>query len=166
MFVLPKIAFVLWLFPSFLAPSHGSALGGTRSAALPVRASGAATAAPSVYASRDGRSFAFAAHKAQRHSGVAARATERELLLLAPRHRLLRRFVDPETGLVKRNVAAHCSRFRGYGRRHHRQRFLCRVWIQPRSPLGHVAVVCHTTAHHVFRLSAYEPRRKSHRTRH
>jgi hypothetical protein len=149
--MISKIAFILWLFPTLLAPSHGS-LGITRSAPLPVRASGAPPAT-------------LAAHKVRRHSGAAARATERKLLLLAPRHRVLRRFVDRATGLVKRNVAAHCSRFRGHVR-HRRQHFLCRVWVQPRPSSSGVSVVCHTTVHHVFRVSAYEHRRRPHRSRH
>jgi hypothetical protein len=145
------IAFILWLFPTLLAPSHHSALGFTHSAPLP------AAGAPPV-------AFAVAAHKVQQHSGVAARATERKLLLLAPRHRLLRRFVDRTTGLVKRNVAAHCGRYRGHVH-HQRQHFLCRVWVQPRPSSSGVAVICHTTAHHVFKVSAYEPRRRRHKTR-
>ena len=143
-----KIAFILWLFPSLLAPSHSPLFGAARIAPPPVRASGASAA-----------TLAFAAQKARPRSGVAARATERKLLLLAPQHRVLHRFVDRTTGLVKRNVAAHCGRFRGKGRRHRRPRhFLCRVWVQPRPAASGVAVVCHTTRRHIFRVSVYEPR--------
>lgn len=94
----------------------------------------------------------------RRSHRAAARAIERKLLLYAPRTRLLARFVDRSLGLVKRNVAAHCTRVWG---RHHRRlpRFRCRVWLQPRSPSTGVAVVCHTR-HKQFRVTAYHRRRR------
>ena len=93
----------------------------------------------------------------RRSHRAAARVIERKLLLVAPRSRLLARFVDRSTELVKRNVAARCTRLRG---RHHRKlpRFICHVWLQPRSPASGVAVVCHTK-HRQFWVTAYGRRR-------
>src|SRR4249919_1628653 len=97
-----KVAFILWLFPSLLAPAQVHALGMTQRASLPVLASAAPPATLSLYPRRNGSALAASTRKPRRSSGVAARTTERKLLLLAPQHRLLRRFVDRTTGLVKR----------------------------------------------------------------
>ena len=132
-----KAAFILCLLPILLLTSQVPALSARQ-------------------ASRDGRALAFATHKVRRFSPAAARAVERKLLLLAPRHKLLRRFVDRATGLVRRNVAAHCARYLGH--RPRLRRYLCRVWVQPRSQLSGVAVLCHT-AHHSFWLTRYHHRR-------
>lgn len=90
--------------------------------------------------------------------GATARTVERKLLLAASHSRLLARYVDHSTGLVKRNVTARCARVRG---RHHRPlpRFVCRVWLQPRSPSTGTAVVCHTK-HKRFWVTAYRHRRR------
>jgi hypothetical protein len=162
---LSKAALIVWLLPSLLAASHVRALGAVRSTSPPVR--GAPAALLPLYSSRHGNTVAArvsAARKSQRRR-AAARATERKLLLLAPRERLLRRFVDRTTGLVKRNVAAQCTRVWGKHPRHALHRFVCQVWMQPRSPLSGIAVVCHR-AHHGFWLSAYHRRHKRHKSRH
>jgi hypothetical protein len=156
-----KAAIILWLCPSLLASSQVTVLAASRSTSLPVRG----VQAPA--ATQDGRTAgtAFIAARRSRHTpAAAARATERKLLLLAPRKKLLRRFVDRTTGLVKRNVAAHCARFRGRLLRHGLRPFVCRVWTQPRLPRSGVAVVCHTQ-HHEFRVTAYHRRSRRHSSR-
>ena len=80
---------------------------------------------------------------------AAARAVERRLLIVASRTRLLARFVDRSTGLVKRNVAAHCKLIRRRHQLRHRHRrsvYLCQVWQQPHPPLSglKVKVLCPT----------------------
>jgi len=90
---------------------------------------------------------------------AAARAVERRLLLIAPKSRLLVRFVDRTTGVVKRNVVARCARLRG----RHRQRvavYVCRVWQHPRAPSTGVTVRCRTK-HKRLLVTAYRrPRRR------
>jgi hypothetical protein len=90
---------------------------------------------------------------------AAARAVERRLLLIAPKSRLLVRFVDRTTGVVKRNVVARCTRLRG----RHRQRvavYVCRVWQHPRAPSTGVTVRCRTK-HNRLLVTAYRrPRRR------
>lgn len=84
---------------------------------------------------------------------AAARAVEHRLLLVAPRTRLLVRFVDRSTGLVRRNVTAHCELMP----RRHRGRpsvYLCRVWQQPRQPSTGTKVLCRTK-HKRFVVMAY-----------
>jgi hypothetical protein len=143
--MLLKAALILSLVPSVLASSqHGATPRG----------------AAALYPSRT--AVAGATRETRRSSGAVARAIERKLLLLAPRERLLRRFVDQTTGLVKRNVTAHCTRFHGRPLRYRRHRFICRVWLQPRRPSSGVVVVCHT-AHHGFWVSAYHRRHRRHR---
>jgi len=147
---LAKTALVLWIFPSLLVSPHAPAADAVRSAAPPAQVARASATLP------------VEARRVSYRAGVAARATERKLLLLAPRWTVLRRFVDRTTGLVKRNVAAHCGRLQSGAFRHRLGRFACRVWTQPRSPFSGVAVICNTR-HHGFRVTAY-PRRR-HRSR-
>jgi hypothetical protein len=87
---------------------------------------------------------------------AAARAVERKLLSVAPRSRLLARFVDRSTGLVKLNVTAHCELMRGRHRRH--SVYLCRVWRQPHRPSSGIRVRCRTK-HKRFVVLAYRHRR-------
>lgn len=149
-----KAALILSLVPGLLASSQVPALGGARTASSPVHGVRAPAAALRTTAKRPVR----------RHS-AAARATERKLLLLAPRKKLLRRFVDGTTGLVKRNVTAHCRRYHGKPALRYLHRFLCRVWVQPRLPSSGVAVVCRTGRHHVFHVTAYHRRHRPHKGR-
>jgi hypothetical protein len=88
---------------------------------------------------------------------AAARAVERRLLLVAPRSRLLARFVDRSTGLVKLNVTAHCQLKR---RPHRPSIYLCRVWRQPRRPSSGIRVLCRTK-HKRFVVKPYLHRRKN-----
>ena len=141
--VFSKAALLLCLLPSLLVASHVPAPGAARSTPLAVRSARAPAAKPAL--------------RLRQHAAATARAIERKLLLAAPRARSLRRFVSRDSGLVKRNVAAHCVRFRGHHPRHTFRRFFCRVWMQPRSPLSGVAVICYTK-HHAFRVSKYHHR--------
>lgn len=142
-----KATLILWLFASPLAPSraapHAVSTPRTSVRQLAVQTAGAAAMS----------------RARPRHRGVyraAARAVERRLLLVAPRHRMLARFVDRSTGLVKLNVTAHC----GLNRRPHRQSvYLCRVWQQPRQPSSGMRVVCRTK-HKRFVVTAYRRRRR------
>lgn len=86
---------------------------------------------------------------------AAARAVERRLLLVAPKSRLLARFVNRSTGLVKLNVTAHCELIRG---RHRRPSvYVCRVWRQPHPPTSGIRVRCRTK-HNRFVVLAYHRR--------
>ena len=144
-----QAALILWLVPSMLAPSQVPAHGAARQTPAVLRIAGA----PAAVVTATRRSTAL-----RRSHRAAARAVERRLLLVAPRSRLLARFVDHATGLVKRNVATRCARV--WGRQHRRlPRFVCRVWLQPRSPSSGVAVVCHTKHGH-FRVTAYHRRHR------
>ena len=89
---------------------------------------------------------------------AAARAVERRLLLVAPRSKLLARFVDRSTGLVERNVAARCHLVRRPARYRHSV-YLCRVWRQPRLPSSGVKVRCRTKHKRFVVMAA----RRSHR---
>jgi hypothetical protein len=84
----------------------------------------------------------------RRNSSAADRATERELLRLAPHTKLLARFVDRATGLVERNVATRCRRLHNGGRRR-AALFACRVWLQPKRPSSGVSVFLHSRHHRV-----------------
>lgn len=118
-----KTTLILWLLASALAPS---------AAASPARTTQRALAAHTA---------AHATH--HRVHRAAAHAVERRLLLVAPRTRLLKRFVDRKTGLVRRNVTARCQLMpRRAGRRH--SVYLCRVWRQPRLPSSGIKVRCRT----------------------
>jgi hypothetical protein len=136
--VFTKAALALCLVPSVLAASHVSAPVAARSASVTVHR---------------------ASLSARQQAAANARATERKLLLYAPRSKVLRRFVDRATGLVKRNVAANCTRLRGHHPRYRHRHFFCRVWMQPRSSLTGVAVICFTK-HHAFRVTKYHHRRR------
>jgi hypothetical protein len=70
---------------------------------------------------------------------------------------LLARFVDHSTGLVKVNVATHCTLMRNR-HRYRRSIYLCRVWQQPRAPSSGMKVLCRTKAKR-FVVMAY---RRSH----
>jgi len=163
---LSKAALILWLLPSLFAspqaPAHAAA---ALSTPFPVRGTVAAPATVWRYPRRDRRAVGAALIAGQvRHPSATARAVERRLLLFAPRATFLRRFVDRTTGLVKRNVTAHCYRFRGKHYRHTLGRFFCRIWLQPRSRLSGVAVICHTR-HHRFRVTVYHGRHRHNRPR-
>jgi hypothetical protein len=102
-----------------------------------------------------------ATHKRPRHRrslAAADRAVERELLRFATHSKLFARFVDPETKLVKRNVAARCDRLRK-GNRHRAVLFFCRVWQAPARPSGGVTVLYRSRRHHVV-VTRYGGRRK------
>lgn len=141
--VFAKITLILGLVPSLLASSHVTGLG-------------------AGYAGREGRTVS--ATTAAQKSAAAARAIERKLLLLAPGKKALRRFVDRTTGVVRQNVAAHCTRYHGKRFQHIHRRFLCHVWTQPRPPSSGIAVLCFTKRH-VFRVTPYHRRHRHHRAR-
>jgi hypothetical protein len=95
-------------------------------------------------------------HRSARRA--AERAVERRLLQIAPESRLLVRFVDRTTGVVKRNVVARCARLR----RRHRHSvvvFVCRVWQHPRAPSSGVRVRCRTKNKR-FLVTAYRRARR------
>lgn len=95
-------------------------------------------------------------HRSARRA--AERAVERRLLQIAPESRLLVRFVDRTTGVVKRNVVARCARLR----RRHRHSvvvFVCRVWQHPRAPSSGVRVRCRTKDKR-FLVTAYRRARR------
>jgi hypothetical protein len=95
-----------------------------------------------------------AAVRRRRYPGDAA--VESRLLSEASRTKLLARFVDRSTGLVKTNVSAHCALI---SRRYQRQRrfvSLCQVWQQPDLPSSGVKVrVLTPTKHKPFVVMAY-----------
>lgn len=132
-----------------------------RLAALPIAQTrlvserlGAETPLRSTKLARHAVTTASARHSRRtppRHA--AARAVERRLLLVASRTHLLGRFVDRATGLVKRNVTAHCKLVhRRQGRRH--SVYLCQVWQHPRPPSSGARVLCRDS-HKRFVVMAY-----------
>lgn len=144
-----KATLILWLFASPLAPSraapHAVSTPRTSVRQLAVQTAGAAAMRTSRARPRHRRIYR-----------AAARAVERRLLLVAPRHRMLARFVDRSTGLVKLNVTAHCQLKR---RPHRHSVYLCRVWQQPRQPSSGMRVVCRTK-HKRFVVTAYRRHRR------
>jgi hypothetical protein len=154
-----KLTLTLWL----VAGSLGQAGTSTHAAARVVSPPAApSVAAPATAPSRrpgthyDVR-YTTAHGTRARHKhvhGAAARAVEHRLLLVASRSKLLARFVDRTTGLVKRNVTAHCELMR------HRRpsRYACEVWQQPRPSSSGVTVICRTSRHKRFLVMA--PRRR------
>jgi len=135
-----KATLILWLVAAALAPSAAA------SPLAPARATQSAMAThTAAHATR---------HRASR---AAAHAVERRLLLVAPRTKLLARFVDRTTGLVKRNVTARC-RLMHRRARHRHSVYLCRVWRQPRLPSSGVKVRCRTK-HKRFVVTADRRRR-------
>lgn len=152
-----KAALILCLFPGLLASSR--IVSAARSTSHPTRSALPTATASPRYSGRDDRTANAARQLQRRQAAAAARSAERKLLLLAPGKRALRRFVDQTTGLVKRNVAAHCTRLRGKLFRHKLPRFVCRVWTQPASPSSGISVVAYTK-HHAFRVKPYHRRHR------
>lgn len=156
-----KAILTLWLVASPAAPFGTTPHTGTRAAPLrPLlqQVDAATKRPPLVLASNAEKLIAKASatrtnHPPHRHMyRAAARAVERRLLLAAPRTKLLARFVDRSTGLVRRNVTAHCQLMRRH--RGRRSAYLCRVWQQPRLPASGVKVLCRTK-HKRFVVIAY-----------
>jgi hypothetical protein len=161
--MLAKATLILWLFVSPFAPFRPGPQA-TPHVPSSVRQSPEmrSTATPLVLV-RNARSTAAATATASTAGGrhrrihrAAARAVERRLLVVAPHTRLLARFVDRSTDLVKLNVTAHC-RLKQRPQRH--SIYLCRVWRQPRQPSSGVRVLCRTK-HKRFVVTAYRRRRR------
>jgi hypothetical protein len=160
--VFAKGILILWLFVSPFAPSRPSSESGSHAASAPIRQRAEASlSARPLGLVREVRSAgaetATRTAVRRRHVyGAAARAVERRLLLVAPRSKLLARFVDRSTGLVKLNVTAHCAlRLRP----HRHSVYLCRVWRQPRRPSSGIKVLCRTK-HKRFVVMAYRRHRR------
>lgn len=155
---------IFWLFASLVGPFRLTAHTAPR-IALPgplSRHVGAAARPPRKLANAPQRvveKVVVSRTRRRRRPHAAARAVERRLLIVASRTRLLARFVDRSTGLVKRNVAAHCKLIRrGHQRRHRHRRsvYLCQVWQQPHPPASGVKVnVLCPTEHKRFVVVAY-----------
>jgi hypothetical protein len=140
-----KLTLTLWLAAGSLGQAGTSTHEAARVISPPAAPSIAAPAkAPTHRPATHFDVRAMTAHgRRARHKhvhGAAARAVEHRLLLVASRSKLLARFVDRTTGLVKRNVTAHCELMR------HRRpsRYACDVWQQPRPASSGVTVICRT----------------------
>lgn len=162
--MLAKAILILWLFASPVAPFRLMPHAGPRVA--PVRplsrhVDPATTRRPMALAGKAQQLIAKASatnttQASRRHvHSAAARAVEHRLLLVAPRTRLLARFVDRSTGLVRLNVTAHCELMPRHRARH--SVYLCRVWQQPRLPSTGTEVRCRTK-HKRFVVMAYRRR--------